>query len=230
MARPGPQYKAAVPGATDPTHPSVAETRAHVTTARGPYANGSPSPFLMRDDCARMSSPSATDRPGRQRGAGGAPRSRDPEGDVPGVLESLPSARPQRPSARRAAARLAAEAKPAKAADAPAKTAASARVKPAPKTRTTQGTKTPVGPAPPLEAQPARPRRARRTRPTPVEPPVPPQGFEAEEPIEPGRSVQPPSGSELAASVAGLFGELAQAGLSSGGRLVKDALKRLSGA
>ena len=41
--------------------------------------------------------------------------------------------------------------------------------------------------------------------------------------------MQPPSGPELAASVAELFGELAQAGLSTGGRLVKDALRRLSG-
>ncbi len=58
---------------------------------------------------------------------------------------------------------------------------------------------------------------------------MPPQGFEAEEQIEAGRPVQPPSGPELAASVAELFGELAQAGLSTGGQLVKDALRRLSG-
>jgi len=58
---------------------------------------------------------------------------------------------------------------------------------------------------------------------------VPPQGFEAEEQIEPGRSVQPPSGPELAASVVELLGELAQTGLSAGGRLLKDALGRLSG-
>jgi hypothetical protein len=58
---------------------------------------------------------------------------------------------------------------------------------------------------------------------------VPPQGFEAEEQIEPGRSVQPPSGPELAVSVAELVGELAQAGLATGSRLLSDALKRLSG-
>jgi hypothetical protein len=62
-----------------------------------------------------------------------------------------------------------------------------------------------------------------------VEPPVPPQGFEAEEQIEPGRSVQPPSGPEMAASVAELLGEVAQAGLSAGGRLLREALGRLSG-
>ncbi len=58
---------------------------------------------------------------------------------------------------------------------------------------------------------------------------MPQQGFETEEPIEPGRPVQPPSGPELVASVADLFGELAQAGLSTGERLVRDALRRLSG-
>jgi hypothetical protein len=59
--------------------------------------------------------------------------------------------------------------------------------------------------------------------------PAPAQGFETEEEIEPGRSVQPPSGAELAGSLAELVGELAQAGLSTGGRLLKDALTRLSG-
>jgi hypothetical protein len=58
---------------------------------------------------------------------------------------------------------------------------------------------------------------------------VPPQGFEAEEEIQAGHSVQPPSGSELASSLADLFGELAQASLSAGGRLLKDAFKRLPG-
>jgi hypothetical protein len=59
---------------------------------------------------------------------------------------------------------------------------------------------------------------------------VPPQGFEAEEQIEPGRPVQPPSGPELAVSVAELLGELVQTGLSAGGRLLRDALGRLPGA
>ncbi|HWX44604.1 MAG TPA: hypothetical protein VNY52_04695 [Solirubrobacteraceae bacterium] len=66
-------------------------------------------------------------------------------------------------------------------------------------------------------------------RPQSSEPPIPRQGFAAEESIEQGRSVAPPSGTELAASVAELFGELAQAGVSAGGRLLKDALTRLSG-
>lgn len=123
-----------------------------------------------------MSPPSATEEPRGGPRAGGAPRSSDSDAANPGVLESLPSTRPQRPSARRAAAR-----------------------------------RSPTSPS------------------KPAEPPVPPQGFDAEEQIEPGRPVQPPSGSELAASVAELFGEAAQAGLSAGGRLVKDALRRLGG-
>jgi hypothetical protein len=41
--------------------------------------------------------------------------------------------------------------------------------------------------------------------------------------------VQPPSRPELAASVAELLGELAQTGLATGGRLLKDALGRLPG-
>lgn len=60
-------------------------------------------------------------------------------------------------------------------------------------------------------------------------PPVPPQGFEAESEIEPGVPVAPPSGSELAGAVVELVGELAQAGLTGGGRLLRDALSRLPG-
>ncbi|MGA2163367.1 MAG: hypothetical protein ABSH36_02730 [Solirubrobacteraceae bacterium] len=63
----------------------------------------------------------------------------------------------------------------------------------------------------------------------PSEPPVPRQGFESEETIEMGRPVQPPSSSELAASMVELVGELAQTGLSAGGRVLRDALARLAG-
>ena len=70
-------------------------------------------------------------------------------------------------------------------------------------------------------------RAAKRIKPT--QPPVPPQGFETEGEIEPGTPVNPPSRPELAASVAELLGELAQSGLSTGGRLLRDALGRLPG-
>jgi hypothetical protein len=53
---------------------------------------------------------------------------------------------------------------------------------------------------------------------------VPRQGFESEPEIQVGRSVRPPSGTELVASAAEIAGELAQAGLSAGGRVLKGAL------
>jgi hypothetical protein len=115
------------------------------------------------------------------------------------VLSSLPSTRPQRPSARRAAARQSAAAR---AERAPAKPKRSARTTPT-----------------------ARPRVA----PKPAEPAVPRQGFESEETIEMGRPVQPPSSSELAVSMVELVGELAQTGLSASGRVLRDALTRLTG-
>jgi hypothetical protein len=75
--------------------------------------------------------------------------------------------------------------------------------------------------------KPAAPKPA--TRKAKAEPPrAPRQGFEAEDDVETGKPVQPPGGIELAASVVELAGELAQSGLSSGGRLLKDALSRLS--
>ncbi len=117
------------------------------------------------------------------------------------MLSSLPSTRPQRPSARRAAAR---QSVAARAERAPAKPKRSARTTP-------------------------RPTPKPRVEPRPAEPPVPRQGFESEETIELGRPVQPPSGSELAASMVELVGELAQTGLSAGGRALRDALTRLAG-
>ena len=117
------------------------------------------------------------------------------------MLSSLPSTRPQRPSARRAAARQSAAAR---AERAPAKPKRSARTTP-------------------------RPTPKPRVAPKPAEPPVPRQGFESEETIELGRPVQPPSSGELAASMMELVGELAQTGLSAGGRALRDALTRLPG-
>jgi hypothetical protein len=154
----------------------------------------------MRDDCALDMSPPDKDtqptgrrRTGKQTLPGGAT-------EEPGVLSSLPSTRPQRPSARRAATRQSAAAHAERAAAKPKR-------------------KTP----------PARTAKPRPKPPKPAEPPVPRQGFEAEEAIEAGRSVQPPSGAELAASIVELVGELAQTGLSASGRVLRDALKRPAG-
>jgi hypothetical protein len=114
----------------------------------------------------------------------------------PGVMSSLPKTRPQRPSARRASARQAATTRP-KTADDDASPTQSARAKTARKKR------------PAVKAEPLR---------------APRQGFEAESEIETGSPVAPPSGVELATSVVELLGELAQSGLRSGERLLRDAL------
>jgi hypothetical protein len=58
---------------------------------------------------------------------------------------------------------------------------------------------------------------------------MPRQGCETEEEIAPGSTVHPPSPPELAAAMADLLGELAQGGLTAGGRLLKDVLGRLPG-
>jgi hypothetical protein len=69
--------------------------------------------------------------------------------------------------------------------------------------------------------------RTPRKRPAAKEQPrAPRQGFEAESEIETGAPVTPPGGVELAASVVELLGELAQSGLRSGERLLRDALLR----
>ena len=119
-----------------------------------------------------------------------------PATSEPGVMGSLPKTRPQRPSARRSAAR--------------SKAAANGGTAPTKPTR-------------------ARPKRKPGAPKTKVEPPrAPRQGFEAESDVESGKTVQPPGSAELAASVVELLGELAQSGLTSGGKLLKDALSRLS--
>ena len=78
---------------------------------------------------------------------------------------------------------------------------------------------------------PRRPPRPRGVRAKPIakpaEPPAPKQGYEPEEELELGKSVNPPSGAELVESVADIIGELANSGLTAGGRLLKDAFSLL---
>ncbi len=52
------------------------------------------------------------------------------------------------------------------------------------------------------------------------------QGYESEEDSL-NRPIQPPGGAELVASVAELAGELAKAGVNTGGRVLRDVLSRL---
>jgi hypothetical protein len=178
-------------------------------------------------------------------------------GNKPGVLAGLPSTRPQRPSARRAAARRTADTAAAKRA---AMTVGAKKVDA--KASATSGPHATPGPnaVPPTTPKPATtptarragdaagkrakasPKRTKRSPTTarsskrattpssvPSTPTIPAQGFEAESEIELGVSVHPPSGSELATSVVELVGELAQSGISAGGRLLKDTLARFPG-
>jgi hypothetical protein len=186
----------------------------------------------MRDDCARVTPSDDSQRPKRRR-AQRRPGGEGPGGGEPGILSKLPSTRPQRPSARRVAAKRAsgAGAKPASSAatkpksrSAGAKPAADAGAKPATRPAARRAAASGAKRAAGVSTKPAPSRRSQ-----PVEPPVPPQGFETEGEITPGVPVDPPSGHELAASAVDLLGELAQAGLVSGGRLLKDALARLPG-
>jgi hypothetical protein len=69
---------------------------------------------------------------------------------------------------------------------------------------------------------------AKLPSPAPTEPPAPKQGYEPEEEeIEPGGTVNPPSGTELVESLADIVSELASSGLTAGGRLLKDAFSIL---
>jgi hypothetical protein len=61
----------------------------------------------------------------------------------------------------------------------------------------------------------------------PAEPPAPKQGYEPEEEVELGKTVNPPNGVELVESVADIFGELASSSLAAGGRILKDAFSLL---
>jgi hypothetical protein len=153
-----------------------------------------------------------------------------------GVLSNLPSTRPQRPSARRAAARRAAASGADRAATAGGGRAATprpaaARGKPprAAAGRSPDSARSTARAATSKPAGKTGARRIPKTPAAPLEPPIPRQGFETEDEIAPGTPVQPPTRPELAASVAELLGELAQTGLATGGRLLKDALGRLPG-
>ncbi len=152
-----------------------------------------------------------------------------------GVLTSLPSTRPQRHSARRAAARDAAAKRPTGTTRTKGTKHAARTSQPGPE----QPRPAKPRPAKPRPAKlrtpqpdPPQPHSAKRRPPRkapPEEPRIPRQGFETEEEIAPGSTVQPPSRPELAVAVADLLGELAQGGLTAGGRLLKDFLGRLPG-
>jgi hypothetical protein len=137
-----------------------------------------------------------------------------------GVLANLPRTRPQRSSPRRVAAR-------ARSAAATTRSDVSETAKTL-ETSSSNGSK--AGPNKAGPSKPAKVRTAKR-KPTagasaPEPAPAPRQGFECES-EHTSRTVQPPGGAELVASVAEIVGELAKSGLATGERLLKDALSRL---
>jgi hypothetical protein len=148
-----------------------------------------------------------------------------PEG---GILAALPRARPQRASARRAAARSATtRTNPPRNTNSKAATAQSTA------NQATAGDKQPAKPGKPVRARPLAGKTRATSKPLAKptiqssEPPAPKQGYEPEDEVELGATVSPPSGVELAESVAEIVGELATSGLTAGGRLFKDVFSLL---
>lgn len=173
-----------------------------------------------------------------------------------GVLAALPRTRPQRASPRRVAARQrASKAKSETAGSAPARTtpktlaspktarkatgiqtapkittAAPATEKATPakvKTKTVKVKTVKVKPESAKAAPKAKVTSTSKGKSKPAEAPVPKQGYEPEEEVELGKTVNPPSGVELVESVADIFGELANSSLAAGGRILKDAFSLL---
>ena len=148
-----------------------------------------------------------------------------PGANEQGVFANLPHTRPQRASARRAAARnrSSAAAAPVRKRDGspPAARAKATRAR----ARTSQTTTRPSpAAAKPSQAapkpRPAAPAGARAQRTT-----APRQGFESEG-DRGSRSLQPPGAADLVVSAAELVTEIARGGLSRGERLLRDLISR----
>jgi hypothetical protein len=179
----------------------------------------------VRDDCQRMSDPASSD-----------PENRNSQADLPnaGILSALPRARPQRASPRRASTRSKADKAPR---TAHSKESKAPTVATAGKPKTTRATSAEVAStkaaAPGVRVGQAKTKstpRAPKTKLAPTrqaEPPAPRQGYEPEEEVELGTTVNPPSSVELVESVADIAVELANSGLAAGGRLLKDAFSLL---
>jgi hypothetical protein len=140
--------------------------------------------------------------------------------DGKGVLSNLPRTRPQRSTARRAAARKA---------DATPAAAKAVRRRPAAKAPAKGSAKAPAAIAKTrTAARVAKPKAAASTGSTArAAEPVPRQGFESEADRARG-PVQPPGGAEFVATAAEIVSELTKAGLSTGERVLKDIVSRLS--
>lgn len=149
------------------------------------------------------------------------------DGEVPqgGVLASLPRTRPQRASSRRAASRARTQSETA--APKPARANAATAGNTEKKTKSAGGKaqkRTTAKQSAARDKADSKRAPARVSSSGQVKERAPKQGYEPEEEIELGATVHPPSGGELIESIADIFGELASAGASAGGRLLKDAL------
>jgi outer membrane biosynthesis protein TonB len=173
--------------------------------------------------------------------------------DGPGILAGLPRTRPQRPSARRAASRTAKpekrpltherRSKPAgetmpvrKPTDetVPKRKPTSESVPKRKPTSESVPKRKPTGESVPKRKPTGEsvPKRKPTGETMPVRKPtdesVPKQGYEPEGDSL-NRPIQPPGGAELVASLAELAGELAKAGVGTGGRMLRDFLSHLPG-
>ncbi len=141
----------------------------------------------------------------------------EPPEEGASVLSNLPRTRPQRATARRAAARRGGRSEIAHettmAPAAPRRPARAAKPAKARAKGTAAAKRAPAAPR-------ARPARAAE--------PVPRQGFESDGDRASG-PVSPPGAVELLASAAELLGELAKAGVNTSERLLRDVFSRLPG-
>jgi hypothetical protein len=165
-----------------------------------------------------------------------APKKSEPT-DGQGVLSRLPRTRPQRASARRAAARKttaatgASDATPRKTAARPTRSTAAVNGQPPVSSKDSRAKAARKAKAASASAARKRARAAAKntadaTTGTTTREAAPRQGFDGEGERTSG-TVQPPGGAELVAGAAELIGELAKAGISTGERLIKDLLSRL---
>lgn len=166
-----------------------------------------------------------------------------PNGPVEGgVLAALPRTRPQTTSPRRAAARQRAGKAKSETEDSPrkqstpkatappknARKATAARQATRKATPAKLNSKAAKAKASPVKTSPVKTASSKATSiRKPAEPHAPKQGYEPEEEVELGKTVDPPSGVELVESVADIFGELAGSSLAAGGRILKDAFSLL---
>ena len=151
-------------------------------------------------------------------------------GDGAGVLSNLPRTRPQRATARRAAARTQHEAGGARASRNGAGTRTTAKA--AGSKDAGSAAKAPAKAKPQAKAKAktksqakATPKRAPRRVAAPREE-VPRQGFECIEERATG-AVPPPGGPEFVGTAAEIVGEIAKAGVAGGERLLRDVFSRL---